>query len=472
MTSVETNEGARTERLSPAQSKLPSKLPKVSKVSVWSVWSAWSTWWRIASRVGVVTLGLLIGLDAGIGAVLAVASVSDAPALFFSAGLAAFALVAAGMGALATRGLTRHHQRNARLGIAGAASLVALVATLALLVPLHDPSHAPTAVRGQQFWDLPTGSRIAYVKISAVGTPKPTPIIFVHGGPGVAMMAVDAKFFGQLARDGYDVYVYDQIGAGLSPRLADPTQYTVSRQVADLEAIRQRIGAERVILIGHSWGGTVAAAYLADHPESVEKVVFSSPGAMDWAEMGSSGTGMLGRLTPEQRWQTIQWLLPPRALLSYALVQVNPHAARAYAGDRELDARYDRLYALSAPGMFCDPYASSGEAVHGLGFYANAVPQSARAAAPPDPRAVLRVVRTPALVLKGSCDYLPWAMTREYRDTLPHAQLVYLSGAGHQAYQEQPALYLATVRAFLQGSPLPVQPYTGQEPPSDYTGVR
>jgi len=91
---------------------------------------------------------------------------------------------------------------------------------------------------------------------------------------------------------------------------------------------------------------------------------------------------------------------------------------------------------------------------------------------PPDPRPALRTVRTPALVLKGSCDYLPWALTREYRDTLPNAALVYLPGAGHQAYQEQPEPYLAAVRAFLLGTQLPVPPYTGQEPPPDYSGER
>jgi proline iminopeptidase len=60
----------------------------------------------------------------------------------------------------------------------------------------------------------------------------------------------------------------------------------------------------------------------------------------------------------------------------------------------------------------------------------------------------------------------------EYRDTLPNAQLVYLPGSGHQAYMEQPDAYLATVRAFLHGAPLPVQPYTGHEPPSGYSGAR
>ncbi|MGE5335585.1 MAG: alpha/beta hydrolase, partial [Nitrososphaerota archaeon] len=262
--------------------------------------------WRNAARLGLAGLGLLLAIVAGVGALLGVAAVAGAPVLFLSAGLLAFALVSAGTGALAMRGVAAPRRRNWRLGMTVAASVVALVAMLAVLMPLGDPATSAAAVPGQRFWNLPTGSRIAYVKIPAVGTPKPTPVIFVHGGPGFAQMAVDAPFFGHLASDGYDVYLYDQIGAGLSPRLDDPTQYTVARAVADLEAIRQQIGARRVILIGHSWGGTVSATYLAEHPDHVEKVVFSSPGAVYWPEMGSSGMGMVGRLTSEQRWQVIK----------------------------------------------------------------------------------------------------------------------------------------------------------------------
>ena len=102
---------------------------------------------------------------------------------------------------------------------------------------------------------LATGSRIAYVKLPARGRARPTPVVVAHGGPGVADMAGDAAYFGQLAGDGYDVWVYDQVGTGRSSRLADPRRYDIAREVADLEAIRGRIGADRMVLIGHSWAG-------------------------------------------------------------------------------------------------------------------------------------------------------------------------------------------------------------------------
>jgi pimeloyl-ACP methyl ester carboxylesterase len=62
-------------------------------------------------------------------------------------------------------------------------------------------------------------------------------------------MAHDAAAFGALATD-RDVYVYDRIGTGASTRLPDPTGYSTARALHDLEAVRARTGAPRVVLVG------------------------------------------------------------------------------------------------------------------------------------------------------------------------------------------------------------------------------
>jgi pimeloyl-ACP methyl ester carboxylesterase len=72
--------------------------------------------------------------------------------------------------------------------------------------------------------------------------------------------------YGSFAANGFRVFLYDQAGSGLSGFLPHLRDYTVARSVADLEAIRQKIGVEKVILIGHSWGSTLAASYMAKFP--------------------------------------------------------------------------------------------------------------------------------------------------------------------------------------------------------------
>jgi proline iminopeptidase len=180
-------------------------------------------------------------------------------------------------------------------------------------------------------------------------------VVFLHGGPGVADLAGDAAYFGQLARDSFDVWVYDQLGVGRSARLHDPRGYRVGRDAADLEAIRQRIGAKRLILIGYSYGATLAA-YLAQHPDQVAKVVFSSPGPIRWPGAPVGG-GLFAGLDPSRRRHLYAAAAQPRVLLAWLLLQVNPAAAHALVGDRELDRRVDLLSNLAAPGLCCDSRA-------------------------------------------------------------------------------------------------------------------
>ena len=407
---------------------------------------------------------------AGLLALVAAAWVSAEPAVFLGAGLAVFAVATGLRIVLATRGLADRQDRRNRM-VARTVFPLGAVALFgaAFVLPGSGPPARPAPVAGQNYWHLPTGSRIGYVHLPAQGTPRPTPVVVLHGGPGVADLAGAAAYFGKLTRDGFDVYVYDQAGTGHSARLADPGQYTMARAVADLEAIRGQIGAGRLVLIGHSGGAQVAAGYLAAHGRHVERAVFSSPGALAPAREDGS---VRSRLTAGQQLDLANsLLLRPRALLAATLLQVNPRAAHALAGDAELDAQFDRLYNQVRPALHCRA-AQPGPALSGLGFYAHHAPQSATSQPWPDPRPQLGRQTAPALVIKGSCDYQSWSSAAAYQAAVPHADLVYLRGAGHNAYQDRPGAFLATVRAFLTGQPLPAVPWTSPSAPADYEGPR
>ena len=143
-------------------------------------------------------------------------------------------------------------------------------------------SHFPGAVpyANTQYWHLPTGSVIAYSEYDppAGVAVRPEAIVYLHGGPGVRQAPFDQDIYGSFAANGFRVFLYDQAGSGLSGFLPHLRDYTVARSVADIEAIRQKIGVDKLILIGHSWGSTLAASYMAKFPTHVSKVVFHSPG--------------------------------------------------------------------------------------------------------------------------------------------------------------------------------------------------
>lgn len=105
-----------------------------------------------------------------------------------------------------------------------------------------------------QYWQLPTGSRIAFTRIAAKAKKRPYPIIYLHCGPGGHVRDGLIGSLAPLAQEGYDLYFYDQIGSGMLDRLADITEYTVERHIQDLAAINEKLGGGKVILIGQSWG--------------------------------------------------------------------------------------------------------------------------------------------------------------------------------------------------------------------------
>jgi len=112
-----------------------------------------------------------------------------------------------------------------------------------------------------RYWDLPTGSRIAYTLIPAKGVKKRNPIIYLQGGPGGTVDNGLIRILTPLSEEGYDVYLYDQIGSGWSGRLGNISDYTADRHKRDLEAIVQKTGAEKVILIGQSWGAILPGPF-------------------------------------------------------------------------------------------------------------------------------------------------------------------------------------------------------------------
>lgn len=114
-------------------------------------------------------------------------------------------------------------------------------------------------------------------------------VLIVHGGPG---MPYTEPWSGlaPLTRS-YRFHYYDQRGCGQSTRPIDTFSSTnyyenmttleqtlgLGAQVADIERIRRLLGDEKLILIGHSWGGFLASLYAAEFPDHVEALILVSP---------------------------------------------------------------------------------------------------------------------------------------------------------------------------------------------------
>ena len=426
------------------------------------------------ARYALVTLLTVLAVIAGwaVAALVffAVAAAASTIPLLLAAAVAACLLAAAGGGRLAAKLARLAHPGRYAAGVGLAATvLLAGVCSATVLQPLPSAPwarHRPAAPPGVRYWRLPTGSRLAYLKVPARGPARPDPVIFVGGGPGEEDVAdtSQTRFFGQLSRLGYTIYFYDQLGSGLSQRLANPAGYTLARQVADLDAIRERIGARQVILLGSSWGGSLVASYLASHPRDVAKAVFTSPAPISYAQWPDPGS-VTSRLPPAQQ-QRADSLIPgnPRFIAWYALGQINPVAAHRFVPDAEADAFFSTFLQRIEPATVCDPARLPHQPETGNGLYDNVFTARSARQAHTGTRALLASSHVPTLILTGGCNYIKWAPTWQYKTTLPGSTLVCFPDAGHVIYLDQPRTYLQTIESFLLGRPLPVRPMTSPRP--------
>ncbi|WP_055533460.1 alpha/beta fold hydrolase [Streptomyces graminilatus] len=401
-------------------------------------------------------LAVLLAPAVATAAFLATAFVTASVPVLALAALASGAAAAGLLGRAGFALLGLEGRRALRASAFAAVGLTAAIAALAAVTVFRPMPTTPVAPAppGVKFWNLPTGSRIAYVHAPAVGRARPTPVIFLHGGPGTPGEGVPTGGR-ELAADGFDVYAYDQLGAGRSTRLRDITGYTVARQVADLEAIRRGLGADRIILVGRSWGGSLTAQYMAAHPRHLAKAVFSSPGALWGREYpGSTAGEPWNRLSPAQKTRLDELNSSPRMLAASVLLGVNPGAAHALVGDGEADHWMHEVALQGKDSTSCKGGRPIATHNNPQGFYNNQMTRKDFERIP-DPRPRLRTAHVPSLIMRGECDFIKPAVTAEYRSVLPDSRLVIVKGAGHSVSGGQPHRFTALLRAFLLDKPLP-----------------
>jgi proline iminopeptidase len=98
------------------------------------------------------------------------------------------------------------------------------------------------------------------------GNPQGIPVVCLHGGPGSGGASWHRCFFDP---DRFRIILYDQRGAGRSQPQACLESNTTESLLADLEMLRGRLGIERWIVFGGSWGATLALLHAQTCPGPV-----------------------------------------------------------------------------------------------------------------------------------------------------------------------------------------------------------
>jgi proline iminopeptidase len=139
------------------------------------------------------------------------------------------------------------------------------------------------------------------------GNPRGKPAVFVHGGPGGGGDVNARRFFDPRA---YRIVVFDQRGSGRSRPHASLEANTTWHLVADMERLRERLGIERWLVFGGSWGSTLALAYAETHPAAVSELVLRGIFLLRKAELDWFYQFGASMLFPEQ-WAHYLAPIPP-----------------------------------------------------------------------------------------------------------------------------------------------------------------
>lgn len=281
------------------------------------------------------------------------------------------------------------------------------------------------------------------------------PVVIIHGGPGIPY--ANAWKGLKSLEEQYTFYYYHQRGAGNSTRPIDrfesknyPKNMTqleqtlgIGAQIADIERIRRILKEDKLLLIGHSFGGFIAALYAAEFPEQVEKLILVAPAGM---------------LTPSRKenniFDAVRSRIPEKELPKYDLLikeYFNFGDIFSKTDDDLVDLHTQIGYYL-LKGMGYDISLMETPPTPG-GWSSFAVYFSIGKS--PDYRDAVANITAPTLILHGDDDDISLNGSKKYEEFIPNAKFISIgcsdttSVSGHFIFDDCPDQFAAAVREFL-----------------------
>ena len=253
-------------------------------------------------------------------------------------------------------------------------------------------------------------------------------LLLLHGGPGSDHSAVKGPLLA--LADHYQLVWIDHRGNGRSAA-SDPSHWTLDQWADDVKDFCDMLGIVAPVVLGQSFGGTVAQAYGAKYPDHASKLIFSSIGAR-W-DFALSMRRFAERGGPEaERVARAFWgRMDPDDVVAYRQVCLPLYVAE---GSIE-DARRMALNKEDVMRHFLSPH----------GFFQHM-----------DLRASVASITCPTLVLAGREDpVIPWELSDELSASLTSSatpadeRFVCMDGCGHGVWRDKPGPALDVLRAFI-----------------------
>jgi proline iminopeptidase len=250
----------------------------------------------------------------------------------------------------------------------------------------------------------------------------------IHGGPGGDHSGFKPGFTPLAAR--MQLVYFDHRGQGRSDA-ADPATYTLDENVEDMEALRRHLGLGPIVSIGTSYGGMVAMAHAARHPDAVSHLVLIVTAAHG-GFIPRAQAIVRERGTDEQR-------------------QV---CEKVWEGSFRSAEEMQQYYRIMGP-MYARSYdPAAGEAGRARAIYS---PEPLNRAFGPegflrrfDLRSELGRITAPTLVLAGRHDWIcPPEFSEEIARLIPQADLRVFERSSHSIRGDEPEAMVDAILGFL-----------------------
>jgi proline iminopeptidase len=269
--------------------------------------------------------------------------------------------------------------------------------------------------------------------VAQYGQPDAPAAVVLHGGPGSGTQPSALEWF-DLTRQ--RVVLFDQRGAGKSQPHGEIINNDSTKLVADIEMIRERLGIERWMVVGGSWGATLALLYAAQHVRRIRAMVLrgsflASQGELNWffqslrAMVPHSWEELTLGWQEEQKQQVL-------ATLGKQLLQGSEQEAEDAATRW---GSYEEAVMQAMSGNLALPTTNSKASARTIGKYRLQAHYLLNACFTREADlidATKSLANTPTVIVHGSHDLVcPPENAARLAKLMPHARLHWVSRGGH-----------------------------------------
>ncbi len=278
-------------------------------------------------------------------------------------------------------------------------------------------------------------------KIWTVTFGKGEPLFFIAGGPGNAHSYL--RSFDSLSATNTLVY-FDAFGRGKSDTAKNINEYSLQRDIEDLEELRKSMGFSKISILGHSYGGVVAQGYAIKYPENVSHLILANTfhSYLMWQENCDNSNREIKTNYPEV-WDELM-KAREQGVISSDLIHQEIYSkvpyGFLYAYNPENFRRSGRKpYPNSNNSkLYYQMVGKDGDFIVGndIGNF--------------DFRKELKDLKMPIIIYGGRFDRVavPWMMDK-YKQYCPQAKYVMFEKSGHNPQNEEPEALFKLIRDFL-----------------------